>query len=47
MKDLAEYAWYIFLASLVLGIWVFPLIIAWIIIVLLILRYKPEWFNKK
>lgn len=46
MKDIAIYAWCFFLASLTLGIWTFPIVVVLVIIYLIILRYKSEWFKK-
>ena len=45
MKDIVKFAWCFFLASLMFGIWTFPIVIVLVIINLVILRYKPEWFK--
>ena len=45
MKDLAKYAWCFFLASLTLGLWTIPVIVGIVVVNLLLLKYKPEWYR--
>ena len=45
MKDIAKYAWCLFLAALTLGIWVFPIVIALILINLYLIKKHPEWYR--
>lgn len=45
MKDIAIYAWCFFLVSLTFGLWTFLLIAVAVVVILLIIKYRPELFR--
>ena len=45
MNELAKNAWCFFLASLTFGIWTIPIFIVYVIVNLLLKKYKPEWYQ--
>ena len=45
MTELAKWAWIILLCILFLGLWIFAIIAADIVIFFLILWLKPEWLE--
>lgn len=45
MKNLAVYAWCFFLASLTLGIWIFPIVIVIILVNLYLIKKRPRWYR--
>lgn len=45
MTEIAKYLWLLFLAALTLGVWTIPLLIIYVVILLLIKKYKPHWLE--
>ena len=45
MTSFAKYAWCLFLASLTLGIWTFPIVAVLVLVNLYIIKKRPKWFS--
>jgi len=44
MKELTKGLWCFFLASLTFGVWTFLIVAVLVVVNLILLRYKPEWY---